>query len=316
MELTFAVEYFTIKGSLFLAFVAYQNSTSACSIYKLSDSTRKFFLYQTMHTNVLEWDVKYFTISDEHYLAVAGLSTQAVIYRWNGQLFTPFENFASSLKFSFFTVDKESYLAVSTFSPIYQCIIYKWKNNTFEKFQVIEGTCSIQAFMIDNETYFALASGHFLQRQSVVYKWSGESFSKLQTLPPATEVEFFNINEQVFLALGPQKVNTSSYIYKWEGNRFILFQSISTHGSSVPCVHSFVMCGQILLGFTEWENGKATLYRFSLDKFTKYQEISTFRSYDMTSFEYKGYTYLVIVNTGNSAQSSKKSTLYKWTTGM
>ena len=316
MEFTFAVEYFTIKGSLFLAFVAHQNSTNACSIYKLSDSTRKFFLYQTLHTNELEWDVKYFTISDEHYLAVADLSTQAVIYRWNGQLFTPFENSASSaLKFSFFTVDKESYLAVSTFSPIYQCIIYKWKNNTFEKFQVIAGPCSIHAFMIDNETYFAQAGGDFLQRQSVVYKWSGESFSKLQTLPPATEVEFFKINEQVFLALGSQRVNTSPYIYKWEGSLFILFQSISTL-SSLTCVRSFVMCGQMFLVFAEWQSEKSTLYRFSLDKFTKYQEISTFGPADMRSFEYKGYTYLAIANTRNSAQRSTKSTLYKWTTGM
>ena len=314
MEFTFAVEYFTIKGSLFLAFVAYQNSTSACSIYKLSDSTRKFFLYQNLHIKGLEWDVKYFTISDEHYLAVSDLASQAVIYLWNGQLFTPFENIASyGVELSFFIVDKEPYLAVSSFSP---CIIYKWKNNTFEKFQVIGGTCSINAFIIGNETYFAQAGGSHRQGQLVVYKWSGESFSKLQTLPPATEVEFFNINEQVFLALGSQHVNTNSYIYKWEGSRFILFQSISTLGSWVPCVHSFVMCGQMFLGFTELENHKSTLYRFSLDKFTKYQEISTFGSYDMTSFEYKGYTYLVIVNTGNSAQSSKKSTLYKWTTGM
>ena len=315
MEFTVAVEYFTIKGSLFLAFVAYQNSTSACSVYKLSDSTRKFFLYQTLHTKEWEWDVKYFTISDEHYLAVADLFHQPVIYRWNGQLFTPFENIASDgWRLSFFTVDKEPYLAVSSDS---QCIIYKWKNNTFEKFQVIGGPCSIQAFMIDNETYFALASGQFLQRQAVVYKWSGESFSKLQTLPPATDVKFFNINEQLFLALGAQEKNRNSYIYKWEGSRFILFQSISTLGSYV-FVHSFVMCGQMFLGFTERESDKSTLYRFSLDKFTKYQEISTFGPTDMTSFEYKGYTYLAIANMlfRDSTQSSTQSTLYKWTTGM
>ena len=312
MEFTFAVEYFTIKGSLFLVFVAHQNSTRTCSIYKLSDSTRKFFLYQNLHIKGLEWDVKYFTISDEHYLAVSDLASQAVIYLWNGQLFTPFENIASyGVELSFFTVDKEPYLAVSSFSP---CIIYKWKNNTFEKFQVIGGPCSIHAFIIDNETYFAQAGGTIRQGQSVVYKWTGESFSKLQTLPPATEVEFFNINEQVFLALGSQRVNTNSYIYKWEGSRFILFQSISTL-SSITCVRSFVMCGQMFLGFTERVNEKFTLYRFSLDKFTKYQEISTFGPNDMTLFEYKGYTYLAIANFGNSTQRSTKNTLYKWTTG-
>ena len=307
-----AVEYFTIKGSLFLAFAR----TDTSIIYKFSDSTRKFVLYQTLDTKQLTFDVEYFTISDEHYLAVANPFNTSVIYRWNGHLFTPFENIAAAevWMFSVFTVDKEPYLAVSSSS--YQCIIYKWKNNTFEKFQVIGGTCSINAFIIGNETYFAQAGGSYRQGQLVVYKWSGESFSKLQTLPPATGVKFFNINEQMFLALGSEQGNPNSYIYKWEGSRFILFQSISTLGSWVPCVHSFVMCGQMFLGFTELENDKSTLYRFSLDKFTKYQEISTFLSYDMTSFEYKGYTYLVIVNTGNSAQSSKKNTLYKWTTGI
>ena len=307
------MEYFTIKGSLFLAFANFLNSTF---IYKFSDSTRKFFLYETLDTKNV-WNIEYFTISDEHYLAVANRFNTSVIYRWNGQLFTPFENIAAHVvEFSFFTVDKEPYLAASILkSSIRECIIYKWKNNTFEKFQLIGGSCSIHAFIIGNETYFAQAGGAFLQRQLVVYKWSGESFSKLQTLPPATEVQFFNINEQMFLALGSGNGNPNSYFYKWERRRFILFQSISTHGSWVPCVHSFVMCGQILLGFTEWENGKATLYRFSLDKFTKYQEISTFGPADMTSFEYKGYTYLAIVNTGNSAQSTK-NTLYKWTTGM
>ena len=156
------------------------------------------------------------------------------------------------MEFSFFTVDKEPYLAASIWkSSIRECIIYKWENNTFEKFQLIGGSCSIHAFIIGNETYFAQAGGTFRQGQLVVYKWSGESFSKLQTLPPATEVEFFNINEQMFLALGSGNGNPNSYIYKWERRRFIFFQSISTHGSWVPCVHSFVMCGQILLGFTE-----------------------------------------------------------------
>ena len=310
------MEYFTIKGSLFLAFTDFRTSTF---IYKFSDSTRKFILYQTLNTKNA-WHVEYFTISDEHYLTVAEgyVLNTSVIYRWNGQLFTPFENIAAHVvEFSFFTVDKEPYLAASIWkSSILECIIYKWKNNTFEKFQLIGGSCSIHAFIIDNETYFAQAGGTFRQGQLVVYKWSGESFSKLQTLPPATAVKFFNINEQMFLALGSGRGNPNSYIYKWERRRFIFFRSISTLGSWVPCVHSFVMCGQILLGFTEQENGKATLYRFSLDKFTKYQEISTFGPADMTSFEYKGYTYLVIVNNGNSTQNSKKGTLYEWTTGM
>ena len=318
----FAVEYFTIKGSLFLAFGDTHIRTSTF-IYKFNESSRKLFLYQTLHSN-FAFQVEYFTISDEHYLAVAHgfVLNASVIYRWNGQLFTPFETIAVYVhEFSFFTVDKEPYLAVSSdISTIYQCIIYKWKNITFEKFQVIGGACFVHSFIIDNETYFAQAGGIIAQGKSVVvYKWSGESFSKLQTLPPAREAKFFNINEQVFLALtGSYRGNPNSYIYKWEGRQFILFQSISTSGSVSESVHSFVMCGQMVLGFTEYGSEKSTLYRFSLDKFTKYQEISTFRPTHMTSFEYKGYTYLAIANFANhkGTQRSTKSTLYKWTPGM
>ena len=310
-----AVEYFTIKGSLFLAFADVSNSTF---IYKFSDSTRKFFFYQTLGTRMV-WDVGYFTFSDEHYVAVSIPFKTSVIYRWNGQLFTPFQKMIASnvWEFSFFTVDKEPYLAVSSGMRRFLCSIYKWKNNTFEKFQVIGGSCSIHAFIIDNETYFVHAGGLNLKIPLVVYKWSGETFSKMQTLPPAREVEFFNISEQVFLALGSQRANTNSYIYKWEGSRFILFQSISTLGS-FHCVHSFVMCGQMFLGFTGWKSEKSTLYRFSLDKFTKYQEISTVGPIDMTSFEYKGYTFLAIANLlySDSTRNSTKSTLYKWTKGM
>ena len=70
-----AVEHFTINGSLFLAFANYESDTAEryntdSFIYKFNDLTGKFFLYQTIATNAGA-DVEYFTISGEHYLAVA-----------------------------------------------------------------------------------------------------------------------------------------------------------------------------------------------------------------------------------------------------
>ena len=66
--------------------------------------------------------MEYFKISDEHYLAVAngynGVSHRlnSVIYRWNGKLFVAFQNLLTrqgANDFSFFIIDKESFLAVS-----------------------------------------------------------------------------------------------------------------------------------------------------------------------------------------------------------
>ena len=100
-----AVEHFTIHGNLFLAFANYRSDTAEkfntdSFIYKFNDSTGKFFLYQPIGT-IGGLDVKYFTISDEHYLAVAnnynGMTHRlnSVIYRWNGTLFFPFQNVAT-----------------------------------------------------------------------------------------------------------------------------------------------------------------------------------------------------------------------------
>ena len=69
------MEHFTINGSLFLAFANYKSDTAEkyntdSFIYKFNDLTGKFFLYQTIGTHGGH-DVEYFTISGEHYLAVA-----------------------------------------------------------------------------------------------------------------------------------------------------------------------------------------------------------------------------------------------------
>ena len=97
-----AVEHFTINGSLFLAFANYESDTAEkyntdSFIYKFNDLTGKFLLYQTIGTHGGH-DVEYFTISGEHYLAVANVGNgithilNSVIYHWNGALFVAFQN--------------------------------------------------------------------------------------------------------------------------------------------------------------------------------------------------------------------------------
>ena len=120
-----AVEHFNINGSLFLAFANYKSDTAEnydtdSFIYKFNDLTGKFFLYQTIGTHGGH-DVEYFTISGEHYLAVANVRNEtthrlnSVIYLWNGTLFVAFQNLATKggASFTFFTIAKEAFLAVS-----------------------------------------------------------------------------------------------------------------------------------------------------------------------------------------------------------
>ena len=335
------MEHFTINGSLFLAFANYQSDTAEeyntdSFIYKFNDLTGKFVLYQTIGTHGGH-DVEYFTISGEHYLAVANVydgtthRLNSVIYRWNGTLFVAFQGVATirGASMNFFTIEKEPFLAVSNLNA--NSVIYKWKNNTFEKFQEIAtGRCRASAaFVINNESYIAFANEVTDSNlvPLVVYKWSGKHFGKFQTLRTngAMDVKSFYIKDHVFLAIATQSThfNSVSFIYKWNGSQFVLFQFISTLGAR--SWYPFVICGQTFLGvanqrdisrsrYNKRFNIKSVVYRASGDQFAAYQKISTFGATDMTSFEYKGYTYLAIANSWNDDnQRNIDSTLYKCT---
>ena len=335
------MEHFTINGSLFLAFANYKSETTEkyntdSFIYKFNDLTGKFFLYQTIGTHGGH-DVEYFTISGEHYLAVANVydgtthRLNSVIYRWNGTLFVAFQGVATirGASMNFFTIEKEPFLAVSNLNA--NSVIYKWKNNTFEKFQEIAtGRCRASAaFVINNESYIAFANEVTDSNlvPLVVYKWSGKHFGKFQTLRTngAMDVKSFYIKDHVFLAIATQSThfNSLSFIYKWNGSQFVLFQFIST--LVARAWYPFVICGQTFLGvanqldisrsrYNKRFNIKSVVYRASGDQFAAYQKISTFGATDMTSFEYKGYTYLAIANSWNDDnQRNIDSTLYKCT---
>ena len=317
-----AVEHFNINGSLFLAVANYKSDTAEkyntdSFIFKFNDLTGKFFLYQTIGTHGGH-DVEYFTISGKHYLAVANVYNgntyriNSVIYLWNGTFFFAFQSIATKggVSFNFFTIAKEPFLTVSNLYDA-NSIIYKWKNNMFEKFQEIatEGCRASAAFVINNESYIAFAN-EVRSASSVVYKRAGMHFVKLQNLQKhrAMDIKSFYINDDVFLAIASQP---ESYINKWNGSQFVQFQTIP-YTSGARALHPFVMCGQTFLGVADQLRTKTVLYRFSAPgQFTKYQELSTFGAIDMTSFEYKGHTYLAIANYGNN-QRNIESTVYKW----
>ena len=323
------MEHFTINGSLFLAFANCKSDTSEkyntdSFIYKFNDLTGKLFLYQTIGTHG-GFDVEYFSISGKHYLAVANVYNvyngttnrlNSVIYLWNGTSFFAFQNIATKVgvSFNFFTIAKEPFLTVSNYGDVTQSsnsTIYKWKNNMFEKFQeiVTEGCRASAAFVINNESYIAFAN-EVRSASSVVYKRAGMHFVKLQNLQKhrAMDIKSFYVNYDVFLAIASQP---ESYINKWNGSQFVQFKTIPTFVAWA--LHPFVMCGQTFLGVADPYRTKTVLYWFSASgQFTKYQELSTFGAIDMTSFEYKGHTYLAIANSGNINQRNIKSTVFKW----
>ena len=327
------VEQFSIDGSQFLVFAnsysdtEYHNTESF--IYKLNESTGKFFLYQTIDTSGAG-DIEYFTIADKHYLAVANgyngdtYQLNSVIYQWNEHQFVALQNISTngSTSFNFFTISQELFLTVT--NSFGNSVIYKFKNNQFEKFQEIgtERPWGSTAIAMNNETFIVFANTQNQYSYSTVFKWSGNSFLKLQFLLThgAGRVESFNINGNVFLVFATimfgRSYNTNSFIYKWDGGRFVLFQSIPTRGASAW--HPLRMCGQTFLGVANYKDDgqgyktKSVIYRFSGEQFIAYQELSTKGAKGMTSFQYNGHTYLAVANSDDGRNVNINSTLYKW----
>ena len=336
------IEHFFINGTLFLAFVNYHGDIrkykTSSMIYKMEESTGRLTLYQTLQTSGA-YNIEYFTISNEHFLAVANHYDRtrlkdSIIYKWNGKLFVVVQKIPTkgATHFTFFTINGNKYIAVtnyrddSTYSI--KSVIYKWSGSRFNKFQEIatEGARGCEVFIINNNTFIAFANYYNSQKkysvQSTVFKWSGGHFVKLQSLQTygAWDVKSFQINGHSFLAFANyysgSKYNTDSFIFKWNGNKFGLFQSIPTRGARV--LHPFVISGQTFLGVanhygdSQKYNTKSVMYQASGSRFVIYQEIPTQGASDITSFEYKGDTYLAVASYYNGQKYNTNSALYKW----
>ena len=331
-----AVEQFRIDGSLFLAFANFigdDNGYNTSSfIYKLNDSTGKFFHYQSIDTTGGR-HVEYFTIADKHYLAVANRKTgvtsslNSVIYQWDGQQFVAFQNLQTNgaTNFHFFQMLPEMFLALTSYSDNLntptKSTIYKWDDNQFKKFQKIETERAIgsTAFVINSEIFIAFAntfkSGEEYSARSPVYKWSVNNFVKVQTLQTygARDVKSFTLYGETFLAFANRyskgSSNSDSLIYKWNGSRFVHFQSIPTHGAKA--MHPFEICHETYLGVAK-PNSFSPVYQFNVSQFVKYGRKITYGATDMTSFEYKGHIYLAIAKYQKDGRYNINSELYKW----
>ena len=108
----------------------------------------------------------------------------------------------------------------------------------------------------------------------------------------------FNINGHTFLVFANyysgSSYNIDSFIYKWDGSRFVLFQSIPTRGA--VAWYPFVISGQTYLGVanhydsSQKYNTQSVVYQASGARFIKYQEFPTHGARGMRSFEYEGHT--------------------------
>ena len=336
------MEHFIINGILFLAFANFRgdikNQNTSSVIYKMDECTGKFILYQALQTRRAR-DLEYFSFDNEHFLAFANFRDngtyliESIIYKWNGLVFHVSQKIltkgASCLKF--FRIYDEKYLAVANFhdgrTSSILSVIYKWKGGQFIKFQELatEGANGCTAFVISNNTFIAFANYHSSQQQfsvqSTVFKWSQGQFSKFQSLQSygAQDVKSFHIKRHSFLVFANSFNGSNpidSFIYKWDGSKFSLFQSVPTRGPLAW--YPFVINCQTFLGVANYHgrnhkhNITSVIYQALGARFVSYQEIPTHGASDMTSFEYKGDTYLAVANNYDGQKFEINSVLYKW----
>ena len=303
----------------------------------MNERTGKFNLYQTLQTRGAS-GLEYFSIADKHFLAVANYYDgtwllDSAVYQWKGQRFIVFQKIPTkgAYRFTFFEINGQNYLTVANYRDMstnsIKSVIYIWSNGKFNKFQEIptKGARGCTAFAINNDTFIAFANHRNSQQkyaaQSTVFKWSGRDFVKPQSLQTygASGVNSVNINGHTFLAFANcyngSNHNIDSFIYRWNGSKFLRFQSIPTRRAMAW--HSFVISGQTFLGVannrgdSQHHNTQSVVYQASGAQFIKYQEIPTHGARDMTTFEYKGHTYLAVANHYNQKHNIN-STLYKW----
>ena len=297
-------------------------------VFKMEDSAERFALYQTLQTKGA-YGLVFFSVAVANHYDGGSQLLHSTVFQWNGNRFVVFQTIATNeaSDMTFFTIGDESYLAVANYNEggtySVKSVIYKWNNNTFDTFQEIqtEGAMGCAAFVLNNDTFIAFANHFNPQRKSAVhssvFRFSGGQFVKLQTLQSygARDVTSFKINGNTFLAFANYYSgsghNLDSFIYKWNGDRFALFQSIGTRGAFAW--HPFVINGQTYIAVANHADdiqGKSILsvvYQASGAQFNKYQEIRTHGARDVTSFEFKGHTYLAVANSYN-----RDSALFKW----
>merc|ERR1711924_239056 len=105
----------------------------------------------------------------------------------------------------------------------------------------------------------------------------------------ARDWESFEISGEQYLAVANADGNIYSKVYKWNGARFVEFQSIPTRGAR--SWESFEISGEHYLAVANTRDGSGSyntdskIYKWNGTRFDEFQSIATNSAYDWESFE-------------------------------
>ena len=300
-----AVTSFKLNDELFIAFPNYFDGYGGLNtkmpVYVLQKNN--FTLNQTLDTVDVS-DVEHFTIHSNHFLALAnekdsgGSKLDSVVYRWEAGTFREFQRILTNgaKDAHYFTINTRKFISfTNNMDGSSKVSIYEWKNgklsNNIQNIQ-ITWPYKCNTFAIQNITY--IACGSWISAEVVtVLKWSGKRFEPFQELPSSKVVygrpHIIDANGTVYLAIANNNrgyhesyliCDTDSFIYRWNGTKFVHHQSILTRcaigwGSFASKGEVFFVVANSWTPYSDWKKVKSAVYKMAGNKFKLHQQLLT-----------------------------------------
>ena len=311
---------FEIKQKLFVAF----SDALVLAVYVLQQ--HNFTLNQRIHSYGVSV-IQHFTIHGDHFLVVAKIDS-SVMYLWEVENLKEIHRIKASAADDIhcFTINTRKLMSFS-YRFSHKVSIYEWNDYRLDKkIQeiAIKYPYRCNTFSINNITY--MACGSSVRTKATVLKWSGSQFQPFQDLPStyvnSGRPHSFKANGKLYLAIGNSRTLTQlsndSYIFRWDGTKFVHHQSIPTYCASDWS--SFTTSdGQVFLVVANYRaasgaqyNVQSAVYKLANNKFNLYQKLPTTGAVHVHAFTHKGKQYLAAVNSFDGKSSNLNSTVYIW----
>jgi len=288
----------------------------AAVAFSACQASYEWFPYQKIET-LAGNDAEFFTIGSTNYLAFAE-EFSANIFAWNGHQFAKYQTIAHAfcLGVTFFEIDGNSYLAVSSYINDYGTI-YQWstKSNQFLEYQQIHVSQprKFKFAQIGSDSYIAVTNnvGH-----SNVYLWDGKQFNLFQQVPTnqPQELAFLTVNSTTFLAVAAGGSNPSLlYAFSAKQNKFVELASFAGVNQATD-VAFWTVGYEVFVGFSSltqvtwiWQ------WNFGTSAFDLIQALeNTSGDYSLTPISAGSSTFLAIAATGTAPLYEATSQLFEW----
>ena len=133
------------------------------------------------------------------------------------------------------------------------------------------------------------------------------------------DVKLFSIGDDLFLVFANRygdnlKTKAKSVVYKMENKRFVLNQTLSTHGAYG--IEHFTIDGVHYMAIANYYDGSykqnSVIYKWGAGKFEEFQVISTNGASGFKFFTIEGEHYLAVAEYFDDSTYSIDSFVYKW----